>query len=185
MSGLEHGAELFLRELGGRVHRRHVRASAAEDAEGSEAPSFAMERDARSVKGMDDGGHIEVARDRQHAWAELPDRVHDAERIGRVSEVSEVPREDCPVGFAKRRTEPFDGLKRHVNVTEADQSHRRASSCRPTSLQRCVPAQEQDQSRILRLGGCDTVTGAASRTAESRARAEAASVLRSGSPKPV
>ena len=62
--------------------------------------------------------------------------VHHAEGVGRVAEVREVAGEDRAVGLAEHGAEPLDGSEGHVDVAEADESHRRGFSCRPTPSQR-------------------------------------------------
>ena len=54
----------------------------------------------------------------------LPDRVDHAERIGRVAKICEVPGEDRAICFSQYGSEALNGLKSHVNVTEADETHR-------------------------------------------------------------
>ena len=98
---LEHGRELLLLELGRRVHRGHVRAPAAEDAEAAEASTLAVQRDALGAQRVDDPRHVEVAGDGEDVGAVGAHRVHHAEGVGRVAEAREVAREDCPVRFTK------------------------------------------------------------------------------------
>jgi len=98
-----------------------------------------MERDARGAERIDHPRHVEVAGDGEDVRAVGAHRVHHAEGVGRVAEVREVARQDRAVGFAEHGAEPLDGLKGHVDVTEADEAHQRACSCRPTTSQRAVP----------------------------------------------
>ena len=114
----------------------------------SDPATLAADRSFLQALGRSDRSAVAGLLDANFTWTDVTGKSQTAAEIARTLPKPAISDEAAaqvqhyaygPVGVVQGRAEPLDGVKCHVHVTAADESHRRACSRGPRSLQRAVP----------------------------------------------